>query len=132
VAAQPLELILARNLVAGLTLAGLLCNIDGTIVFLNQAAGELLGRRFEELEHLTLEQWEHEFGEPEASAGSGIEVGQLVTRAAQSGAPARQPARLRVLDGQLIDAEVSAIPLSTVDGFRGAIVLIAAAHASEG
>lgn len=124
-------MILARNLLAGLTVAALLCNSEGTIVFLNDAAGDLLGRPFEELGHLTTAQWEHEFGNSHSSGRSGAEVGHLVASAARSGTPARQRLCLRTPDGQSIDAEASAVPLNTVDGFRGAVVLISAPHASE-
>jgi PAS domain-containing protein len=124
-------LILARNLLAGLTVAALLSNSEGTIVFLNDAAGDLLGRPFEELGHLTAAQWEHEFGTSDSSDGSGAEVGHLVASAARSGTPARQLLCLRTPNGQPIHAEASAVPLNTVDGFRGAVILISATHASE-
>jgi PAS domain-containing protein len=130
--APPLELILARNLLAEVRLAVLLCDCEGTIVFLNDAAGELLGRRFEELGTLTPEQWEHEFGRSESFVASGAEVGQLVTDAARSGTPIGDNVRLRVADGHEIEAGVSVVPLSTIDGFRGAIVLMSTPRSPEG
>ena len=46
---RPLELILARNLMASLSTPAFLVDEDGVLVFYNEAAGALLGRRFEEV-----------------------------------------------------------------------------------
>src|SRR5947208_2726004 len=54
---QPLALILARNLVASVTVAAFITDPDGTIIFYNDAAGELLGHRFEETGKLSREEW---------------------------------------------------------------------------
>ena len=56
-AGHPLIVILARNLVAAVTVPGFVTDEDGTIVFYNDAAGELLGRHFEETGSLTREEW---------------------------------------------------------------------------
>src|SRR3954466_5328184 len=61
-AQQPLDLILARNLISGITLAAFLIDPDGVLVFFNDAAGELIGRRFEEVGRLKQEEWNSEFG----------------------------------------------------------------------
>ena len=45
---RPLELILARNLLSNLATPAALTNEPGDIVFYNAAAGEFLGRPFEE------------------------------------------------------------------------------------
>ena len=47
-AGHPLVLILARNLVASVTVPAFVTDEEGAVVFYNDAAGELLGRRFEE------------------------------------------------------------------------------------
>ena len=52
---QPIELIIARNLMAAVELAAFIVDPDGVIVFFNDAAGELIGRRFEDVGPLTLE-----------------------------------------------------------------------------
>lgn len=48
VAEQPLELILARNLVSLISLATVLIDVEGAIVFFNDAAAEIFGGLFEE------------------------------------------------------------------------------------
>ena len=45
---QPLELILARNLISIISIAALLVDSDGRIVFFNEAAAEIIGAPFEE------------------------------------------------------------------------------------
>ena len=45
-AQRPLELILARNLLSALSTPAVLVNHQGDVLFYNEAAGALLGRRF--------------------------------------------------------------------------------------
>ena len=59
---QPLELILARNLVSIVSLAALLVDVEGRIVFYNDAAGEIVGSPFEEIGAMTREEWNSRFG----------------------------------------------------------------------
>jgi PAS domain-containing protein len=59
---QPLELILARNLVSIISLAAFLVDVDWHIVFYNDAAAEIMGSRFEETGSLAREQWNAEVG----------------------------------------------------------------------
>ena len=48
-AEQPLELILARNLVSIVSLAAILVDAEGRIVFYNEAAAGIVGSPFEEI-----------------------------------------------------------------------------------
>ena len=50
---QPLELILARNLVSIVSLPAFLVDPGGYIVFFNEAAAEIIGSRFEETGRLS-------------------------------------------------------------------------------
>ena len=50
---RPVELILARGLMSNLTTPAFLVDPDGTLVFFNEAAGELLGLRYEEAGPMT-------------------------------------------------------------------------------
>ena len=61
-AEQPLELILARNLVSLISLAAVLMNVEGAIVFFNDAAAEFFGGLFEETGPVPLAQWRAEVG----------------------------------------------------------------------
>jgi PAS domain-containing protein len=55
--AQPIELILARHLATSLTIPTFLVDIEGTLVFYNEAAEPLLGRRFDEAGEMAFEDW---------------------------------------------------------------------------
>jgi PAS domain-containing protein len=121
---QPLDLILARNLISGIGLAAFLIDPDGVLVFFNDAAGELVGRRFEEVGRLRREEWSSEFG-PFDEFGKLMPTNTLpLTVALRQGLPAHD--RFRVSssgDGELVEVDVSALPLGTADGFKGAIVV---------
>src|SRR3954453_23014299 len=54
---QPLDMILARNLMSVLETPSFMVDPDGLLIFYNDAAGALLGKRFEETGRLTREQW---------------------------------------------------------------------------
>jgi len=122
-ASQPLELILARNLIDGITLASFLIDPDGTLVFFNDAAGELIGRRFEEVGRLRREEWSSEFG-PFDEFGKLVPTDSLpLTIALREGLPAHDRFRISGSDDELIDVDVSALPLGSADGFKGAIIV---------
>ena len=59
---QPLELILARNLLSSISTPAFLVDAGGVLVFFNDAAGGLLGKRFEEAGKLGPEEWGTAFG----------------------------------------------------------------------
>jgi PAS domain-containing protein len=123
VASQSLELILARNLVSAIELAAFLVDPDGKLVFFNDAAGELVGRRFEEVGRLRQEEWASEFG-PFDEFGKVLPTEELpLTRALREGLPAHDRFRMSVRDEELVEVDVSALPLATADGFKGAIVV---------
>jgi PAS domain-containing protein len=121
-APPPLELILARNLVSGISLASFLVDPDGVLVFFNDAAGDLIGRRFEEVGQLRREEWS-QFG-PFDEFGKLMPTDSLpLTTALRKGLPAHDRFRVSGNEDELIDVDVSALPLATADGFKGAIVV---------
>jgi PAS domain-containing protein len=122
-ASHPIELILARNLISELTLAALLSSSDGEVVFFNDAAGEILGRRFEDLGPLTAEQWDFEFGPREESLQPGWSD-LLPHRAAEPQDPPDNGRAHLELRGKLVELGFVRVPISTIEGFRGAILLL--------
>ena len=70
---KPLELILARNLMSALSTPAFLVDEGGVLVFYNEAAGALLGKRFEELGTVGAEEWGSLFG-PFDKAGEPIQI----------------------------------------------------------
>lgn len=120
--AQPLELILARNLISGIGLAAFLVDPDGVLVFFNDAAGDLIGRRFEEVGRLRRDQWS-EFGPFDEFGKLMPTDGLPLTAALRKGLPAHDRFRISSGGDELIEVDVSALPLGSADGFKGAIVV---------
>ena len=119
---RPLELILARNLLSSLSTPALLANRTNEIVFYNEAAGALLGRRFEESGTLSAEEWLNDFG-PLDERGEPIPLEeQPVTIALQANRAAHARHRIRSLGGAVHVVEVSGMPIIGAGGFHGAMV----------
>jgi PAS domain-containing protein len=121
---QPLELILARNLMSSISTPALLVDTNGVLVFFNEAAGTLLGRRFEEAGKMPWEVWGARYG-PLDDGGAPIPFEQLpLTIALRQGRPAHHRVTIRSASGALSAVEVSALPLVSTDGgFRGALAI---------
>ena len=122
-AQKPLELILARNLLSSISTPAFLVDERGTLVFFNEAAGALVGRRFEETGALGPREWGEAFG-PFDAGGRRIPWDQLpLTISLRHGRPEARahahPRRRR----DLRETEVSALPIVGTGGFRGAIAI---------
>src|SRR3954447_23562418 len=120
---RPLELILARNLLASLSTPAFLVDARGEIAFYNEAAGALLGRRYEDSGPMAAEEWTRPFG-PVDERGEPIAFDQLpLTNALMANRPAHDRFSVRPLDGGQRLIEVSALPIMGAGGYRGAIVV---------
>ncbi len=119
---RPLELILARNLLSSLSTAALLTDEAGMIAFYNEAAGELLGRRFEETGPMTAQEWGRQHG-PFDDEGEPIMFGDLdLTRGLLRGRAGHSRFHIRSYDGADTRIEASALPIVAAGGQRGAMV----------
>ena len=120
---QPLELILARNLMSSLSTPALLVDVHGVLAFFNDAAGALLGRRFEEAGKMPWEEWGSRYG-PFDDRGTPIPFNEMpLTVALREGHPAHHRVTIRTAGDEPYQVEVSAMPLVSAEGgFRGAIV----------
>ncbi len=120
---QPLLLIQARNLVTNLALPAILTDPEGRLLFFNDAAGEVLGRRFEEVGRLPREDWAREIG-PFDDQGRPLAADSLpLASALRRGSPAQGRFHLRLARGALREVEVSALPLLQPGHFEGALVV---------
>lgn len=119
---QPLELILARNLISIVQVAAFLTDAQGDVLFYNEAAGEILGRSFEETGRLTREQW-NAIGPVDAQGNPRVDQPLPLTTALQENRPAHGRFRIRSDGGGVVSVETSAVPLVGPDGFSGAIVV---------
>jgi hypothetical protein len=119
---RPLELILARNLLSSLSTPAMLVNRPGDVVFYNEAAGALLGRRFEETGTLSARDWTSVFG-PLDAAGEPIPVErQPLTPILRTNRAGHAPHTIRSLNGTRHDVEVSGVPIMGTGGFMGAMI----------
>ena len=115
---QPLEMILARNLASIVSLAALLVDVEGRIVFANEAATGILGSPFEEIGTLTREAWSARYG-PFDPSGAPLAADELpLTVAVREGRPASRRLRVRG-DRGLLDVEAVAVPLLGPAGYHG-------------
>ena len=118
---KPIELILARNLISSLSTPGFLVDEGGVLIFYNEAAGTLLGRRFEEIGKVGPEQWGKMFG-PVDESGDPVPYDELpLVLTIREGRPAHTELRIRSADGAEHEIEVSALPILTPHGSRGGI-----------
>ena len=121
-AQRPLELILARNLLSTLSTPATLVNLPGDIVFYNDAAGILLGRRFEEQGAMAAQDWVNLFG-PFDGDGNPIPLEeQTLTKLLRLNRPGHVRSRIRPIGGPDQVVEVSGIPVIGGDGFVGAML----------
>jgi PAS domain-containing protein len=120
---RPIELILARNFLSSLTTPAMLVNRPGDIVFFNEAAGGLLGQRFEEVGTMSAKDWTQRFG-PIDDEGNPIPVeAQPLTASLRQNRPGHADHRIRSVDGACHDIEVSGLPIMGAGGFQGAMII---------
>ena len=87
------------------------------------AVKRLIGRRFEEVGRLSRDQWSSEFG-PYDEFGQVVPTDDLpLTVALRDGLPANGRFHVCARGDDLIEVDVSALPLSTAEGFQGAVVV---------
>jgi PAS domain-containing protein len=119
---RPLELILARNLLSNISTPAMLVNGSGDALFFNEAAGVLLGRRFEETGVMPAAEWTEQFG-PLADDGTPIPFDrQPLTVALRANRAAYARHQLRQSSGDLRPIEASGVPIVGASGFQGAMI----------
>jgi PAS domain-containing protein len=118
---KPLELILARNLIANISAPAFLADHRATLVFYNEAAGALLGVPFEQAGNMDREEWAARFG-PFDGAGERIPFEDVpLTIALRERRPVHAPLDIRSANGEVHRIEVTAIPLASDEEVTGAI-----------
>lgn len=122
-AQKPLELILARNLLSSLSTPAFLAGDDASLLFYNDAAAVLIGRRFEETGPMDVSEWTERFG-PYDESGDPINVEATpMTLALRDGRPHHAVLTIRLANGHRQEVEASAIPIVGSGGSSGAIVI---------
>jgi PAS domain S-box-containing protein len=122
-AAMPLEMIQARNLTSRLTTASFLVDRDGTLVYFNKPAAELLGMSFEEAGPMKPGSWGTRF-KPREPSGRELSVGDLpLAIAVQSGRPGFARMVITSADGSARQIEVTAFPIMGSSEQEGALAI---------
>ena len=97
-------------------------DLEGTLVYYNEAVGRLAGMRFEETGPMAAAEWSDTFG-PFDEAGKRIPFDEHpLTLAVRSGRAGHFQQRFRAVDGSDFEVAVSAVPLVGSTGFEGALV----------
>jgi PAS domain-containing protein len=110
-AAMPLEMIQARNLTSRLRTASFLVDREGTLVYFNGAAAELLGMSFEEAGPMKPGTWGTRF-RPREPGGRELRVEELpLAIAVQFGRAGFARMQITGADGDDRDIEVTALPI---------------------
>ncbi len=122
--AHPIQIILTRQLAGYLSVPLFLVDPNGTLLFYNEPAEVILGRRFEETGALTAEEWSSAFT-PLDDAGSPVRPEDLPLRQTLAKQrPAHRRFVIRGMDGVLRPIEVASFPITGLEGeFLGAAAL---------
>ena len=120
---HPVEVILARGFTSNLATPAFLVDQEGTLIFFNEPAGELLGIRFEEAGPMAPQDWGGRFT-PQDLNGDPLALEQLPLSIAVSEArPAHAPMRIEAADGRAHEIEVTAFPVVGRAGQSGALAI---------
>ena len=122
--AHPIQIILTRQLAGYLSVPVFLVDQKGNLLFYNEPAEVILGRRFEETGAMSAGEWSTVFT-PEDGQGRPIppdDLPLMITLATQR--PAYRRFFIRGLDGAVRQVEVAAIPIIGLqEDFLGAAAL---------
>ena len=121
---QEIETILARQLASYLSTPAFLVGRDGTLLFYNEAAERILGRRFSETGALGVDEWSTAWT-PTSETGDLIAPGDLpLVIALRDHAPAVRVLWITGHDGVRRHITIQAFPLMGIaGGFVGAVAL---------
>ena len=120
---KPLELILARTFLSSISTPAFLVGEEGMLLFYNEAAAAMLGRRFEEIGTMAASDWTAEFG-PYGDDEQPMPYDEIpATLAVRDNRPYHGNFRISGANGQHYDIVASAIPIVGPGGATGAIVI---------
>jgi hypothetical protein len=122
--AHPIQIILARQLAGYLSVPVFLVDPSGNLLFYNEPAEVVLGRRFEETGSMCAEEWSSAF-KPFDEDGQPIPPDNLPLRITLSKQrPSYRRLLIQGLDGHRHHIEVASIPITGLQGeFLGAAAL---------
>ncbi len=122
--AHPIQIILTRQLAAYLSVPLFLVDPKGNLIFYNEPAEAILGRRFDETGAIPLEEWLSAFTrfDDEGQPIPPDNLPLMITLTKQR--PRYKRFHIRGVDGVLRHIEVASIPITGLQGeFLGAAAL---------
>jgi PAS domain-containing protein len=111
----PIELILSRHLASRLAVPVFVVDRAGDLVFFNEPAEAVLGRRFEEIRSMPFEDWTTAFLPSDVDRALAVEDLPLVI-ALRGGVPAHRTLEIQAGDGTRRTIEATAFPLLATGG----------------
>jgi PAS domain-containing protein len=123
-ATQPIELILGRQFIDSMTLPGFLVDPDGTLIFYNEPAEDILGIRFGETGSMKVEEWSTVF-KPTDADGNPLAPDKLpLVQTLKHHMPAHGSFYIKNLQGERLFLKVTSIPIEgRPKRFLGAMAL---------
>ena len=120
-----LVFILARGLASSIATPVFLVDPDGTLVYYNEPAEEILGQTYAEAGAMTMEEWGTMFRQSDPASGTQIDpASQPLGVALTKREPAHGPLHITGLDGVERNIAVTALPLfAKSDEFIGAMAI---------
>jgi PAS domain-containing protein len=123
VAQQPVELILIRHLASRLEIPVFVVNDTGDLVYFNEPAERVLGRRFDEIRSMPFEDWTTAFLPSEDGRALAVDELPLV-QALRQRIPSHSKFDIVAIDGVKRTIEVTAYPVLTLgDRMVGAVAM---------
>jgi PAS domain-containing protein len=121
---QEIEMILVQQLASYLTLPIFLVNLEGTLLFYNEPAEPILGRRFEETGEMPLSEWSTIFAVTD-EGGVPLDPKEVpLALALATQRPVHRVVWLRGLDNVQRQVEVTCLPLiGQAHRYLGAIAI---------
>jgi PAS domain S-box-containing protein len=120
-----LVLILARGLASSIATPMFLVDPEGTLVYYNEAAEQILGQTYAEAGPMSPEEWGTAFSPEDPDTGDKLDPhGLPLTRALAEQNPAHRRLAIMGMDGERRLINVTALPLfARTDEFVGAVAI---------
>jgi PAS domain-containing protein len=121
---QEIEVILSRHLAEYLAMPVFIVNPEGDLIYYNEPAEGILGKRYNETGAMSAAEWANIF-HPLDQAGNPIRSDELpLMMAITRHQPAHKIFWIRALDGEMREIEVTALPLiGQANRFLGGIAI---------
>jgi PAS domain-containing protein len=125
---RPIELILQRQLASYLATPMFVVDTNGTLVYYNEAAEPLLGRRFEETSEMTRDDWLAAFAPHEVDGRPIARSDNPLLKALAERREQHRAMAIRGLDGAERLIETTCLPIVGQGGLVGAVAVFWAAN----